>query len=152
MTQSRLGILKTNPNPLRNRTERGLRRLGFLSLGVYLAWNAFWLLSGRTPPSLFYSVTGLPCPTTGGTRSFLSLLHGKIHESISHNPITVPMVALLLAMLIRLTFLIQAGKKIELSKGWLIAWIVVLGIAWAAQILLFLGEQRTIGARHLLSW
>src|ERR1022692_3864522 len=36
---------------------------------VYCIWNAYWLLQWRLPPSLFSAITGLPCPTTGGTRS-----------------------------------------------------------------------------------
>lgn len=105
-------------------------------LGVYVAWNSLWLAAGQIPPSLFYAITGLPCPTTGCTRSLLSLLKGEIDQSLMHNPMTIPIIAMLLAMLIRVSFLVYAREKPELSNGWLIAWILVLSIAWTTKLLL----------------
>lgn len=127
-----------NPKPLLCSTQSLLKFTGFLMLGVYIAWNAFWISSGRIPPSIFYSLTGVPCPTTGGTRALLSLIDGEIYQSLLHNPMTVPIIALLLAMLIRVIFLLYARRKVELSNGWLVAWFVILGIAWTAKLLLFL--------------
>lgn len=125
-----------NPTPLANRGQRGLKSLGYSSLCVYVAWNAFWLTSGKIPPSLLYALTGMPCPTTGGTRSFLLLLDGEIHQSIIYNPMTVPIIALLLATLIRLNYLLCVREKVELTNRWLIAWLVVLGLAWSSKLLL----------------
>lgn len=51
------------------------------------------------------AVTGVPCPTCGGTRSTFSLFRGDISGAIAHNPWIVGMhlcvVISLLAMLLR---------------------------------------------------
>lgn len=136
--EGQINFPQMNQQPLPHRTQRILRRAGFFMLGVYVVWNAFWISSGQIPPSLFYSWTGVPCPTTGGTRSFLSLLDGKIYQSFMLNPMTVPIIGLLLATLIRVSFLFCVREKVELANSWLIAWVAVLGIAWTAKLLLFM--------------
>ena len=38
---------------------------------------------------LFNSATGLPCPSCGMTRAFISLGHGNIHSAILFNPASI---------------------------------------------------------------
>ena len=47
-----------------------------LAFSGYAIWNLFWLAQAKVPPSIFTATTGLPCATTGGTRSVLALLAG----------------------------------------------------------------------------
>ncbi len=44
----------------------------------------------------FKALTGYPCPTCGMTRSFLALIHCNIKESLSYNPMTLPVLTALL--------------------------------------------------------
>lgn len=115
-------ILRTGG--MRRRAATGFG-LGLLS--VYLAWNGWFLVGGRVPPSLLTGLTGLPCPTTGGTRSFLALMHGDVARSLYFNPMTVPILALLVA---------TAVTVCRRREGqWLgRAWIAVLLVAWALKL------------------
>lgn len=55
---------------------------------------AAWLLSPLpTPPCLFHALTGLPCPTCGGTRCARSLLAGNFPAALGWNPLVVLLAA-----------------------------------------------------------
>jgi hypothetical protein len=53
----------------------------------YLAWNAVWIAHGRIPPSILRAVGCVPCPTTGGYRSFVALCRGEFVQSFLYNPL-----------------------------------------------------------------
>jgi len=38
-------------------------------------------------PCLFHSITGVPCPSCGATRSVLALLHGDLLGAVAFNPL-----------------------------------------------------------------
>jgi uncharacterized protein DUF2752 len=72
--------------------ETGLKYQAIRAVGVaaflgYVAWNIFWIAKGRVPPSILTAITGLPCPTTGGCRGVLALIHGDWRRSILWNPL-----------------------------------------------------------------
>lgn len=101
---------------------------GISMLIIYLGWNIRWLAAGRIPPSMFTAATGLPSPTTGGTRSVRVLLEGDVITSLYYNAMTIPIVCLLA---------ITIGQVLIKGSGehWLIAaWITVLLIAWAIKL------------------
>ncbi|MHB0954986.1 MAG: DUF2752 domain-containing protein [Pirellulaceae bacterium] len=103
--------------------------LGLSLLLVYLGWNVRWLAVGRIPPSMLTAATGLPSPTTGGTRSLLALLEGDLAMSFHYNPMTVPIVALLT---------LTIGQVLFKRRGdnWLAAaWIAALSIAWVVKLM-----------------
>lgn len=50
---------------------------------IGLAWVLFAL---PTPRCLFHAVTGLPCPTCGGTRCVRSLIAGDFGTALAWNP------------------------------------------------------------------
>ncbi|MDD5199364.1 MAG: DUF2752 domain-containing protein [Terrimicrobiaceae bacterium] len=50
---------------------------------IGLAWVHFAL---PTPRCLFHTVTGLPCPTCGGTRCIRSLIAGDFGTALAWNP------------------------------------------------------------------
>ena len=62
-------------------------RWAVLAFAGYCAWNLYWLAQARVPPSLFLTVTGYPCPTTGGLRSLQALLRGDWRASLGWNPL-----------------------------------------------------------------
>ena len=103
--------------------------------GVYVFWNAACLAYGVLPPSLFLVVTGLPCPTTGCSRSLIRLLHGDWAASLQANAFTVPICILLAATLAWLAWSAATRRRFRLPSifGW--AWLVVLLAAWFFKLL-----------------
>src|SRR5437899_2379163 len=103
-----------------------MRILAWALLAAYLVWNVYWLTRGRIPPSLFLALTGLPAPTTGGTRSILRLLEGDWRESLRCHPLAVP-IALL--FLLSLGWLLGRGltrRRLVLPEWFLWTWGVCL--------------------------
>lgn len=103
--------------------------VGLSAMAVYLSWNACWLIAGHIPPSMLTGVTGIPSPTTGGTRSAVALMNGDLAKSIYYNPMTVPILGL---------FIVTMGQVILKRRGdnWLVAaWTTTLGIAWVVKLL-----------------
>lgn len=45
-----------------------------------------FLAAGRVPPCWFKTMTGLPCPSCGGTRAVLALLTGDPLRAVWFNP------------------------------------------------------------------
>ncbi|MGO9642077.1 MAG: DUF2752 domain-containing protein [Candidatus Acidiferrales bacterium] len=106
------------------------------SFAAYLAWNVAWLASGRIPPSVLRALLGLPCPTTGCTRSLVALLHGNLYASLLWNPLTVP-ILILLAVSLQMLFLAALRKKELTLPKWVgAAWWSVLLMAWLSKFLL----------------
>ncbi len=72
-----------HPNP----GEPGLELLGLGATAGSALWAGAWLTAGLPlPRCAFHAITGCPCPTCGGTRCVLALLHGRIAEAASWNP------------------------------------------------------------------
>ena len=111
-----------------------LRVVGAAVLVVYCGWQAFWLCQGRIPPALFLALTGLPAPTTGGTRAMMQLLRGDWQVSVYHNAMAVP---LTLLFLLSGGWLLVQGlrrRRWRLPQGFFVAWLVVLAVAWITKL------------------
>ena len=103
--------------------------LGLSLLAMYASWNVYWHATGRIPPSILSGLTGIPSPTTGGTRSVLALMGGDLLTSLYYNPMTLPILGLL-------TFTIAQVALKRRGDSWLAyAWIVTLGVAWVIKLL-----------------
>jgi hypothetical protein len=113
-----------------------MRLCAMVCFAAYLTWNVRWLAAGKIPPSALRAFLGIPCPTTGGVRSFLSLLHGEFYASVLWNPFTIPI--LILAAFSSEKLLVAALRKKELVlPNWLgAAWWSVLIAAWLAKFLI----------------
>lgn len=60
----------------------------FASIAVYLVFQYFdWSI--RLPMCIMLRFTGLYCPGCGGTRAFISLLHGRFLDSLYYHPIVL---------------------------------------------------------------
>lgn len=106
------------------------------SFAAYLVWNLAWFASGRIPPSVLRALFGLPCPTTGCTRSLVGLLHGDARASVLWNPFTVP-IAILLAVSLGMLFPAALRKRELVLPKWVgAAWLGVLLAAWVTKFLL----------------
>lgn len=68
------------------------------------------------PACLFHKLTGLPCPMCGGTRSARALLHGDIDRALYLNPLSIPAIALFLAVA---TVLAWEGIRGRALADWL---------------------------------
>ncbi|HUT61732.1 MAG TPA: DUF2752 domain-containing protein [Phycisphaerae bacterium] len=113
-----------------------LRAVAVASAAGYCGWWGYWLSHGRLAPSPMLVVTGLPCPTTGLTRSLLSLMNGQWLASLCWHPLAVPIVALLAASLLWLARQLALRRRLVLPRafGWL--WAAVLLAGWAAKLLI----------------
>jgi hypothetical protein len=85
-----------------------------------LATAAAWTRAGlAVPQCAFHAITGHPCPTCGGTRCALALLHGHVAEAIAWNPLVFAgLCALVIANVY--SYLVLAGQlpalRIRLSR------------------------------------
>lgn len=111
------------------------RYTALILFAVYLGWQVFWIGQKEVPESLFLAITGLPAPTTGGTRSFKCLLAGQWQASLAHNPFTVPMLVLLMVSLTCPIFQYLTGRRINLPRKVVVAWCLVLVAAWLFKLI-----------------
>lgn len=114
--------------------QRILRSIAFAMLVVYLVWQVYWLAQGTIPPSLLMAATGIPAPTTGGTRSLKALLDGDWRLSLYHNAMTLPIMAISLYSLVQIVAQKWRGTKINLPRRIVIAWVVILSLAWIIKL------------------
>jgi hypothetical protein len=103
--------------------------VGLSLLAAYIVWNVCWLAAGRIPASMLTGLTGLPAPTTGGTRSIAALLGGDLPKSLYYNPMTLPILGLLVLTVGQVWF---KGR----GDDWLVsAWTIALSVAWLVKLL-----------------
>ena len=138
--------IATAPPPLPRvswRVRTALRRAGLAMLRVtasaglvcYCGWWVLWLGRGKLPPSPFLALTGLPAPTTGFTRSLLSLLRGDWHACLRWNPFSIPICVLLALSLACLGWRLLRRRPLRLGRHFLYLWAGLLLAAWAAKLL-----------------
>jgi hypothetical protein len=101
---------------------------------VYGVWQVVWLGQGRLPPALFLAITGLPAPTTGGTRSVLCLLRGDWRGSLHYNAMAIPITLLALGSAAWAVGQAFRRRRVRLPRGAGIAWVIVLGLAWSIKL------------------
>ena len=119
--------------------RRVVRPVALGAFIFYLLWNVAWIAGGQIPPSILKSVFGLPCPTTGGYRSFLAFCAGNFAQSFLFNPMMPAYILLFgysIAVLLR-----QILRRQRLVLRPLLAWMWCLSlvIGWAAKFAL--GKQ-----------
>lgn len=117
------------------RPERFLRCVAVAMLFIYVTWQAIWLADGQLPPALFLALTGWPAPTTGGTRSLLALLAGDWWQSLYHNAMLLPIVAVWLTTIVWLAVHHRQLHKRSLPRGLVTAWVTVMTVAWLIKLL-----------------
>src|SRR5207253_3413552 len=103
-------------------------------LFVYVCWQVFWLCQARVPPSLFLAFTGLPAPTTGGTRSLIQLCRGDWRGSLHYNPMAVPIILVLIATVGWLACQLVKRQRLYLPRASWLAWLFVLAVAWVVKL------------------
>lgn len=120
------------------------KKLPLIIIFLYAMGVLVFFLIAYTPfylPCLWKTVTGIPCPTCGLTRSFLYAYRLNIVRAIQMNILTVPII---FGMAAHLTCafidLIKGNKMLDkfhsfFAKSWvLVTLLVLLAISWVYNI------------------
>ncbi|MFQ5669206.1 MAG: DUF2752 domain-containing protein [Acidobacteriota bacterium] len=90
---------------------------GFLLVaGLAAARTRAWM--ALAPGCVLKAVTGVPCPTCGGTRAALALAGGHPLAALGWNPL-VGAGLMALALYVPYAWLVTAGRLPPLRTGWL---------------------------------
>jgi hypothetical protein len=108
----------------------------FFAFGGYLTWNALWLAGRRLPPSILLAWFGIPCPTTGFTRSMLALARGEFRISLLWNAYSIPLALLLAGSLAYLAQRALVRQELVLPRWVGAAWLIILVEAWLTKFAL----------------
>lgn len=114
-------------------TRRFVRSVALGAFIFYLVWNALWIVRGRIPPSLLQAIAGIPCPTTGGYRSFITLCRGEFVQSFLYNPLMLVYLLLYCYSMAVLCGQWINRKRLVLSPFVAWMWFASLLIGWAAK-------------------
>lgn len=123
--------IKKNPRPIALRILRSIA-IGFFI--VYVCWNVTHLWLGLVPPSMLTGSTGIPSPTTGGTRSIRLLLEGRFSESLRANAMAIPISALFVVSMVWLLINLIRSKRFLLPRWMIYVWFGVLALAWLLKL------------------
>ena len=113
-----------------------VRLIAFGLFAFYLLWNAAWLFSGMVPPSILTGILGVPCPTTGGTRSLLAALRGEWILAFLWNPLVPVYVGLLAYSAVVLGLQSIRRQKLVLRPAAARLWMLALVIGWLAKFVI----------------
>lgn len=72
----------------------------------------FFFLLKKTPPCIFYEITGLYCVGCGAGRAFLSLLGGKVYAAFRYNPLLIILLPFLAYYLLKVYTSFVFGRDI----------------------------------------
>lgn len=115
---------------MQNRIMPRAKVVALIAFGGYVLWNLLWLSRGYIPPSFFSYCTGLPCPTTGMTRSLLALGKGDLKNFFLYNPFTFIYLALMGTSLVILARQATARETLVLPSPMARSWALALSIGW----------------------
>lgn len=104
--------------------------------GFYIVWNVLWIASGRVPDSILKGLTGLPCPTTGCTRSVVALMHGEWLQAFFWNPFTLVFATLAVWSGARLSAQFLRRERLALTPFMARLWMFALAAGWIAKFAL----------------
>lgn len=116
--------------------EALIRPIALGMFGFYLFWNVVWIASGRLPISMLQAFAGIPCPTTGCTRSVLAFFDGRWMEALCWNPFTLIYVGLLITSAFTLgrQFLNHQRVVLRPAVAWI--WLLSLSAGWVVKFLI----------------
>ena len=115
--------------------RRLLFYVALIAASAYAFWNVYWIIQWRVPPSILTALTGLPCPTTGGTRAVCALLVGDWQTSLKYNALAVPILGLLTASVACLGYQWVRAKRLALPPYVVWLWGALLLTAWLVKLL-----------------
>lgn len=127
--------------------EDNLFYLGSIFLGISIVAGALFyyvlLPHLSLPPCVLYTYFGLYCPGCGGTRAFISLLHGHFLQSLWYHPLVLYSALLFGAFMLtqalaRLTHY-RYFHGLSFHNWYLYAAIGIIGANWIIKNILLLG-------------
>ena len=122
------------------RHKTGLRAslqvLGVLAFSGYFCWNVFWLSKGQVPPSIWLSITGLPCPSTGVFRSLKAAFAGNYLDFILYNPFTIPFLGLTIFSFYSIIRSWKAKQELLLPSYLGYLWLITIVAAWLSKFII----------------
>ena len=99
-----------------------------------LLLGAFGLWLGKTPPCLFYELTGLYCPGCGTGRFMLALLHLEFYAAFRYHPLLFLSFPFLAYYVMKLYIAFVFGKDIlpfpEIRNRWFGITVTVMIVAY----------------------
>ena len=107
-----------------------------LSCLFALLYPMFEILGLMSMDCPFHSLTGLPCPGCGYTRSIESLMAGELFASFLHNPGWIVLVFFLGTMITLGIRSLIHRKQFVLNRRWMVMFIVLLAGAWVGKFIL----------------
>lgn len=132
--------------PVRDMIKREGALLAIISIVVALSLALPWLKSHHlfySPPCLFNSATGIPCPVCGLTRSFIYTAHGELSSAFRMHLLGPPLFFSMILSAAVVTVSLVSGHRLRYSfspmAGRIVFWSVIglfLG-AWMMKLLLF---------------
>ena len=127
-------MMSTSVNPIKARIKKACHALidawwVFLLIIVYTILAHLFLGSS----CVMASTTGFPCPGCGGTRAFLSLLHGDFLGSLKYHPLLIPAFAILSANFI---FWLAIGRAPRWFRHVLSALAIAIAVVYAVRLVL----------------
>jgi hypothetical protein len=114
--------------------QKFLRIAAIVGFAAYCVWNVYWLSRGQIPPSMFLSATGLPAPTTGGSRAVFHFCRGEAQESLRYNAMAIPILLLFILSIGWLARQVATRRRLLLPFGFFWAWLLVLSVAWVLKL------------------
>ena len=115
--------------------KRSLRLLiGIGAPTAALALVAFCIFFEKTPPCLFYELTGLYCPGCGTGRALLALLHGRLYAAFRYQPLMIIFLPALAYYISKLYLAFVFGRDIlpfpTIRSKWLAIMVTAVMIAY----------------------
>lgn len=109
--------------------------LVFLVIGIIgLLFNFIFKRSG----CLFLNITGIPCPSCGMTRAYVSLFKGDLSQAFYYHPLFLMPIAVIFITQDR----IMANKK--LFNGLIVSLIILLFIVYIIRMILLFPEKEPL--------
>lgn len=87
-----------------------LLTLGLLGGYAYIVFS-YYQQGSHSTACFFKSVTGIPCPACGNTRSVLAFLRGNLYSALFINPLGIIMALLMIALPVWIVYDTVAKKE-----------------------------------------
>lgn len=126
------------------------RRIELLGIGAMLAYFSTVSSLPTVPLCPLHYYTGYDCPTCGVTRSVWHLMHGRLGEAWSFNPIGFLVVALLVRRLVVLSSDRNTIIEHRIVNVAMLSWFFIFG--FTHQLESFLSADVWPTVERALSW
>src|SRR5262249_8309346 len=129
-------IVRAHLVPFRHPRDRAARLPCIVVAGLALLLVALWNPVSYPGPVMCVArlAFGIPCPLCGGTRGAALCLRGQPLEATAYNPLSIPALVLVVALLVRWSGEYLSGKR-----------LVFEGPAWVGRAIHFLVIAIVVG-------